>query len=589
VNPRVDPDGLPEFGRWDIGIDVKLVTSPGSTFQDTVQIITRGINQRFGAQNGINSRHILLDFLANLSLPGGKTARWQEAVKRINNVFPYGEAAPGKETYRAAHLFDAPGVIAQLYELTPSITTNAAAKGRTLSIPAASWDIDVQSNVTSPTRPAARSVTYVGNNDDVDMLYFELRFLYTMAPYDEDWFKPSSEAKNNDYLPTVQARKVREAMAASGIGATTMATVGSNPQIGTSTVMSGDGFVSYNQTSGGSGINNTGAFALPTYYTSYTHDSVQYALRSTNAYFRENDIPYRESLTFQTGGNLSRAFRTFSRISGDVNGTNAPPEAGVSLSIGGWGGKYGYHGYNERIELDGFIGYANKIAMMIGDVAQGRYHTYDVRGNGNNHERLVLRLENVEATPDFATLSSSAWLSILKEDVYISEFNELPGIISGLEAKGFLNSDKDPEKTVDFLFGRKFLMKGMPAGGALELTVKTNAPEKGFKQHLVVAGELADGSGWEVINNNVEDSLQTVAKVAVGSKFDKAVASADIVNARLAAFLVTEPADDDDKGSKKDKIKDKIEDILDEGCNAGIPFLAFLAVARFILCRKHRA
>jgi hypothetical protein len=522
-----------------------------------------------------------MDYLANLTLPGGKTARWHEAVKRINSVFPYGEAAPGKETYRAAHLFDAVGSIAQLFEFTPSITTNAAAKGRTLNIPAASWDIDVQSKVTTPTRPAARSVTYVGNNDDVDMLYFELRFLYAMAPYDEDWFKPSSAAKNNDYLPTVQARKVREAMAKAGIGSTTMASVGSNPQIGTSTVVSGDGFASYNQTSGNSGINGTGAFVLPTYYTSYTHDSVQYGLRSTNAYYRDNDIPYRESIVFETGGTLSRCFRNFSRISGDVNSINAPPEAGVSISIGGWGGHSSNHGFNERIDIDGFIGYANKIAMMIGDVAQGRYHTYDVRGNGNNHERMVLRLENVAATPDFATLTSAAWLAILKEDVYVSEFNELPGIITSLQAKGVLPADNDTEKTFDFLFGRKFLMKGMPTNGNLELTVKTNAAAKGYKQHLVVVGELANGSGWDVINNDPKDELQTVAKVGVGSKYDKAVASADVVNTRMISFLITEAKPDD-----KEKPKWPCDD-EDLGCNSGIPALFALAIAAFVIRRKY--
>jgi hypothetical protein len=301
---------------------------------------------------------------------------------------------------------------------------------------------------------------------------------------------------------------------------------------------------------------------------------VQYALRSTNAYFRDNDIPYRESLAFQTGGTLSRSFRNFSRISGTIDNITAPPEAGVSVSIGGWGGKYGYHGYNERIEPDGFIGYANKLAMMVGDVAFGRYHTYDVRGNGNNHERMVLRLENVESTPDFATLSSSAWLAILKEDVYVSEFNELPGIITSLKAKGALPADNDTEKTFDFLFGRKFLMKGVPANGHLELTVKTNAPAAGFNQHFVIAAERADGSAWDVLSNT-KDSLQTAVKVAPGSVYDKNVVSADVVNTRFVAFLVTEPKPDTPRPPRP------WED-WEEGCNAGVPFIAIFALVGLV-------
>jgi len=408
-----------------------------------------------------------------------------------------------------------------------------------------------------------------------------------MAPFDNDWFKPSSEANNRDYLPTVQAAKVREAMAAAGIGSTTMS--GTNQNVGSSTVVvDAAGFSSYNQTSGGSGLNNTSAYGVPTYYTSYTHDCVQFALRSTGAYYKANDIPWRETLCGQNGTNYGTVFRVANVINGNVEGFTNPPNAGTSVGIGHWGGKNGLHSYNERVETDGLIGFANRVAMVLGDAAQGRYHTYDVRGNGNTQDRLVLRLENIQGTPTYTELSNATYTALLKEDVYISESNELPGIIENLKAQGFLNADNDPEKTVDFLFGRKFLMKGMPAGGALELTVKTNAPEKGFIQHLLVAGELADGSGWEVINNNADDSLQTVAKVALGSKFDKAVASADVVNTRLISFLVTEPSvdDDDDKDSKKDKIKDIIEDILDEGCNAGIPLLALLAVAGLVLRRK---
>jgi hypothetical protein len=173
-NPRLNPDGTPEYGRWDIGIDVQLIKLPGSLFQNTVQIIARGINWRFTEQQGTNSRQILVDFLANLTLPDGKTARWHEAIKRINKVFPYGEASPGKETYRAAHLFDTVGVLAHFNEITPSLTT--AVGNRNMSIPAASWDIDVNYNVASPTRPAARTVNYVGQNmEDVSQLYFELR------------------------------------------------------------------------------------------------------------------------------------------------------------------------------------------------------------------------------------------------------------------------------------------------------------------------------------------------------------------------------------------------------------------------------
>ena len=588
VNPRLNRDGTPEFGRWDIGIDIELVRSPGSPFQNTVQIIARGITWRYTEQFGQNSRQILMDFLANLTIPSGKTARWHEAMKRINKVFPYGQAEPGKDTWRAAHLFDAVGVQAYFNELTPTVGTGAAAGNRELSIPGASWDIDVNSNVASPTRPGSRTVTYVGNNnEDVDRLYFELRFLYPMAPFDNDWFKPSSEANNRDYLPTVQAAKVREAMAAAGIGSTTMS--GTNQNVGSSTVVvDAAGFSSYNQTSGGSGLNNTSAYGVPTYYTSYTHDCVQFALRSTGAYYKANDIPWRETLCGQNGTNYGTVFRVANVINGNVEGFTNPPNAGTSVGIGHWGGKNGLHSYNERVETDGLIGFANRVAMVLGDAAQGRYHTYDVRGNGNTQDRLVLRLENIQGTPTYTELSNATYTALLKEDVYISESNELPGIIENLKAQGFLNADNDPEKTVDFLFGRKFLMKGMPAGGALELTVKTNAPEKGFIQHLLVAGELADGSGWEVINNNADDSLQTVAKVALGSKFDKAVASADVVNTRLISFLVTEPSvdDDDDKDSKKDKIKDIIEDILDEGCNAGIPLLALLAVVGLVLRRK---
>ena|GEM_PF-5261153 len=585
VNPRLKPDGTPEHGRWDIGIDIELTRSdPSLPYQDTVQIIARGITWRYTEQFGQNSRQILMDFLANLTIPSGKTARWSEAMKRISKVFPYGQAEPGKDTWRAAHLFDAVGVQAYFNEFTPFVgAANAAAApaNRRVDILSSDWVLDVRSNVDNPAAPAARNNNpYAGDNkEDVGTLYFELRFLYPMAPFDDDWFKPTSEANNRDYLPSVQAEKVRAAMAAAGIGSTTMA--GTNPNVGSSTVVvDAAGISSYNQTSGGSGINNTGAYAIPTYYTSYTHDSVQFGLRSTGAYYKANDIPWRETLCGQNGTNYASIFRVSNINYGDVNGFTAPPFAGTAVGIGHWGGKNGLHSFNERVEPDGLIGYANRVAAVLGDVAQGRYHTYDVRGNGNTQERMVLRLENIQSTPTYAELSNATFNALLKEDVYISESNELPEIIRNLEAKGILPTDVD--KAVDFLFGRKFLMKGIPAGGALELTVKTNAAEKGLKQHLVVAGELANGSGWDVINNNTNDTLQTVAKVAPGSAFDKAVASADVVNTRLIAFLVTEP----DSQTKKEIIKEKIEDLLEEGCNVGFGFFALLALTGIVLRKK---
>ena len=580
VNPRMNPDGTPEFGRWDIGIDVKLIQRPGSPLHDTVQIIARGNNWRYTEQFGHNSRQILMDFLANLNIPSGKTARWHEAVKRINKVFPYGQAEPGKDTWRAAHLFDTIGVQAYFNEFTPSLTTNPG--NRDLSIPGASWDIDVQRGVASgsETRPAARTVNYVGNNTaDVDMLYFELRFLYPMAPFDNDWFKPSSEASNRDYLPTVQAQKVRAAMAAAGIGSTTM--VGTNPNVGSSTVVTSGGFSSYNQTSGGSGLGNTTAYAVPTYYTSYTHDVVQFALRSTGAYYKANDIPWRETLCGQNGTNYASIFRVNHVVNGNAEGFTAPPLAGTAVGLGHWGGRNRLHSFNEAVEPDGLIGFANRVAAVLGDAAYGRYHTYDVRGNNNTQERMALRLENIQGTLTYDVLSNATWDAILKEDVFISESNELPGIIASLQAKGVLPAANDNKKSFDFLFGRKFLMKGIPANGALELIVRTNAPAKGYNQHLVVAGELADGSGWDVIRNSRLDVLQTVAKVAPGSRFDKAVASADVVNTRLVSFLVTE------------EFPIPIPDVTwpwdpdYEGCNSGIPVLAGLLLVGFMLRRKY--
>ncbi|MCL1875594.1 MAG: M20/M25/M40 family metallo-hydrolase [Synergistaceae bacterium] len=585
VNPRIGPDGAPEYGRWDIGIDVQVVKSPGSDLQNTVQIIARGMNWRYTEQYGQNSRQILMDFLANLNLPAGKTARWQEAMKRIAKVFPYGQAEPGKDTWRAAHLFDTVGVQAYFHELTPSLTT--APGNRNMTIASQDWEIDVVSNVTNPTAPAARTVNYVGQNmEDVGQLYFELRFLYPMAPFDDDWFKPSAEANNRDYLPTVQAEKVRAAMAAAGIGTTTLA-AGSNYNSTTAVV---NGISGFNQTSGGSGINNTTAYGVPTYYSSYTHDCVQFALRSTNAYYKANDIPWRETLCGQAGTNYGTIFRVSNINYGNVNGFTAPPHAGTAVGLGHWGGKNGLHSFNERVEPDGLIGFANRVATVLGDAAHGRYHTYDVSGNGNTQPRMVLRLENVQTTPTYSELSNSAYTAILKEDVYIPESSELPDIITALEAKGILPTD--PDIAYDFLFGRKFLMKGIPAGGNFELTVKVGAPEKDFTQHLLVVGELADGSGWDIINNNVADKLQTLAKVAPGSKFDKAVASADIVNTRIITFLITEPDEDDGGGCGlidddcKEQIKDWLEDICENGCNAGIPMLAIFALAGLMLRRK---
>jgi hypothetical protein len=365
-------------------------------------------------------------------------------------------------------------------------------------------------------------------------------------------------------------------MAAAGIGSTTMA--GTNPSVGSSTIVSGDGFTTYNQTSGGSGLGNTSAYSVPIYYSSYTHDCVQFALRSTGAYYKANDIPWRETLCGQNGTNYGTIFRVGnSTISGNVDGYTAPPAAGTAVGLGHWGGKNGLHSYNERVEPDGLIGFANRVAMVLGDAAHGRYHTYDVKGNGNTNPRMVLRLENVQSTPTYEELFGSTYTALLKEDVYIAESTELPVIMTNLKTKGILPSDQ--EKTVDFLFGRKFLMKGIPAGGALELTVKTNAPEKKFSQHLLVVGELADGSGWDVINNDPKDELQTVAKVAPGSKFDKAVASADVVNTRIISFLVTEPKPDD-------KENPKWPCDPEEGCNSGIPALAALAIAGFMLRRR---
>ena len=591
VNPRRNADGTPEAGRWDIGIDVQLVYSPGSDFQDTVQIIARGITWRYTEQFGMNSRQILMDFLANLNIPSGKTARWQNAVKRIAKVFPYGQAEPGKDTWRAAHLFDAVGVQAYFNEFTPSLTTesNLTARRRNLSIAAASWDIDVNSNVASPTRPAARAVTYGGNNDeDVGLLYFELRFLYPMAPFDDDWFKPTSAANNRDYLPSVQAEKVRAAMAAAGIGSTSI-----SGSANTSTTVTTDGITSYNQTSGGSGLGSTTAYAVPNYYASYTHDCVQFALRSTNAYYKANDIPWRETLCGQNGTNYSVVFRIGSSvIDGNANGFNSPPKGGASVGIGHWGGKNGLHAYNERVEIDGLIGFANRVAMVLGDAAQGRPHTYEVSGNGSTNPRMVLRLENMELPTNFNATSTSTYDSLLKEDVYVQETTELPDIMAALTTKGILPTD--PEKEIDFLFGRKFLMKGIPADGAFELTVKVGEADDGMMQHLLVVGELADGSGWDVINDNKSDKLETVAKVLSGSKYDKNAASADVVNTRIITFLITEPDDgsggdgdgDDDKDNCKDKIKDWIDDLCENGCNAGVPMLAVLALAGLMIRRK---
>ena len=588
VNPHIGPDGAPEYGRWDIGIDVQLVKSPGSELQDTVQIIARGMNWRYTEQFGQNSRQILMDFLANLTLPAGKTARWQNAVKRIAKVFPYGQAEPGKDTWRAAHLFDAVGVQAYFNEFTPSLTTSVG--NRSMSIPTASWDVDINSgSVASPTRPGARTVTYVGQNmDDVGQLYFELRFLYPMAPFDDDWFKPSSTANNRDYLPSVQAEKVRAAMAAAGIGTTTLA-AGSNNN---STIASVEGISGFNQTSGGSGINNTSGFSVPTYYTSYTHDCVQFALRSTNAYYKANDIPWRETLCGQNGTNYATVFRIGNgTINGNVNGFTAPPVGGTAVGLGHWGGKNGLHSFNERVEPDGLIGYANRVAAVLGDAAHGRYHTYDVSGNGNTQSRMVLRLENIQGNPTYSELSNTTYTSLLKEDVYVQESTELPNIMAALTTQGILPSD--PEKEIDFLFGRKFLMKGIPSDGAFELTVKVGEADDGMMQHLLVVGELADGSGWDVINDNKSDKLETVAKVLSGSKYDKNAASADVVNTRIITFLITEPddgsgdGDGDDKDNCKDKIKDWLDDLCENGCNAGVPMLAVLALAGLMIRRKY--
>jgi hypothetical protein len=538
----------------------------------------------------MNSRQILMDFLANLAIPQGKAARWSEAMKRIAKVFPYGQSEPGKDTWRAANLFDAVGVQAYFNELTPftaTANTASAPANRRASIASQDWKIDVNfGSVANPTVPAESSnLPYAGDNtEDVGQLYFELRFLYPMAPFDDDWFKPSNEANNRDYLPTVQAQKVREAMAAAGIGSTTLL-AGSN--YNSETVTDAQGFASYNQTSGGSGINNTTAYGIPVYYSSYTHDCVQFGLRSTNAYYKANDIPWRETLCGQNGTNYASIFRLASTPNGTINGFTAPPTVtGTAVGLGHWGGKNGLHAYNERVEPDGLIGYANRVATVLGDAAQGRYHTYNVIGNGNTQERMVLRLENIQGIPTYAELSNAAYDALLKEDVYISESNELPGIIASLKAKGALPTE--PEKTFDFLFGRKFLMKGIPAGGALELTVKTNAPETGFLQHLLVAGELADGSDWVVINDDKEDVLETVVKVTPGSNFDKALTSADVVNTRLIAFLITEPEPPEPpEPPKPPKPKPwpwPCDD--DSGCNAGVPFLAVLAIAGLMLRKK---
>ena len=585
VNPRIGPDGTPEGGRWDIGLDIKLISSPGSAVLDTVQIIARGMNWRYTEQFGQNSRHILMDFLANLTLPFGKTARWHDAVKRIQTVFPYGQAAAGKDTWRAAHLFDAIGVQAYFNEFTPSLTTSAG--NRNLSISSTSWDIDFNSNIASPTRPNARVVNYVGNNtEDVGQLYFELRFLYPMAPYDDDWFKPSTQANNRDYLPTVQAEKVRAAMAAAGIGSTTIATANTR----TSTTVSSNGINSYNQVSGnGAGLNSTTAFAVPNYYTSFTHDSVQFALRATDAYYQANDIPWRETLCGQNGTNYGVVFRVGgSTSSGDTTGIYEPPKAGTAVGLSGWGGKNGLHAYNERVEPDGLIGFANRVAMVMGDAAYGRHHTYSVRGNGNRNSRMVLRLENLELPATYNATSSNTYDALLKEDVYINEAWELPDVMTSLRMKGLLPAQNAEGKTVDFLFGRKFLMKDITDadGGALELTVKVGAAENSkAKQHLLVVGELANGMGWDVVNNNTDDVLQTVARIAPGSKFDAAVASPDVVNTRLITFLITETSDTD-TGSD-----DRWDWLWEEiGCNAGVSFLAVLALAGLIpsLIRRKR-
>jgi hypothetical protein len=137
------------------------------------------------------------------------------------------------------------------------------------------------------------------------------------------------------------------------------------------------------------------------------------------------------------------------------------------------------------------------------------------------------------------------------------------------------------KKTFDFLFGRKFLMKGIPTSSAFELIVNTNAPARGFKQHLVVAAELADGSGWYALNNHPTEVLQTIAKIYPGSPEDMNVTSDDVVNTRLAVFLVTEV--------DKDPIKPQFPWPCDpeEGCNSGLPAVAALLIAGFMLRRKY--
>jgi hypothetical protein len=149
--------------------------------------------------------------------------------------------------------------------------------------------------------------------------------------------------------------------------------------------------------------------------------------------------------------------------------------------------------------------------------------------------------------------------------------------MAGFEAKGIL--PVDPKSSVDFLFGRKFLMKGIPSSGALEVIVKTNAPMTGFKQHLVIAAERADGSVWDVINN--KEALEATVKVAPGSIYDNAAASVDVVNTRIIAFLVTEPAGTDDPKKPWPWDRDP-----EEGCNAGASFLVALALVGFMFYRK---
>ncbi|MCL1874741.1 MAG: M20/M25/M40 family metallo-hydrolase [Synergistaceae bacterium] len=531
---------VPMADRWETGIAIEQVDSATGNYSitgDAVQIVTKGHVTRLWHKEFFSPRHILVDFLSKLVIPSGFSAAWQPEMRKLIAFFPFDNFRERKIWNGNSMLGNyAPkvysGTLVNISGLTPVYNSTAPAP--------TSW--------TPKYATAARAYSFRGRNDEnINTLDAAYAFAYGNVPTPND----GDGYLNVRTSAATISNAIRERCNDLGLNLTTTTTAANHTSFG---------------------------------YCTPDSDVLIKSMRSYNTYYRTFgvlDSGYTGEIMENKPDSVAGGTYASSFV---VQGT---PQDGRMIGIGGWGGHGTLHGWNERIELDGIIDHAKRIARTFAEFAGGVPHTWTVSGNGSTAATQKDRLAYIN------TYGKTA------PNIYIPEESVVRPVIAKLYSTNTLPRNESTE----ILYARKFRMDGL-TGTSPAMTLTTNltnadGTNSGMGKIYMFAkvGSAEDiNANWDQVDVGTNGSASFV--FAANGIYDQTpAASADIVEVSVIALAVTNgysvPLDaagelEEEEEEAKKTVRKAIEDRIDKrtGCNAGFAIFALLAIPFVVRRRK---